>query len=154
MSHSFPLKPLLDLTQTRMDDAARRLGELIASEQEGTRKLELLQNYRAEYETRFHDAARNGMSPEAWRNYASFLGRIDEAVAIQAAAVERSRRLTIAGQDAWREQRNKVKAFDTLQKRFDAGEARKAAKQEQRASDEYAAKRHRDRNDADEATAP
>ena len=24
MSHSFPLKPLLDLTQTRMDDAARR----------------------------------------------------------------------------------------------------------------------------------
>ena len=68
MSHSFPLKPLLVLTQTRMDDAARRLGELIASEQEGTRKLELLQNYRAEYEARFHDATRHGMSPETWRN--------------------------------------------------------------------------------------
>ncbi len=153
MNPSFPLKPLLDLTQTRMDDAARRLGQLIASEQEGTRKLELLQNYRAEYETRFHDAARNGLSPEAWRNYAGFLGRIDEAVAVQAAAVERSRRLTVAGQETWTEQRNKVKAFDTLQKRFEAGEARKAAKQEQRASDEYAAKRYRDRVEADDTGA-
>jgi len=150
MSESFPLKSLLELTQTRMDDAARRLGELIASEQEGTRKLELLQNYRAEYEARFHDAARNGMSPEAWRNYTGFLGRIDEAVAVQAGAVERSRRLTAAGQGAWLEQRNKVKAFDTLQRRFDAGEAKKAARQEQRASDEYSAKRYRDREDADE----
>lgn len=151
MSDPFPLKPLLDLTQTRMDDAALRLGELIASEQEGTRKLELLQNYRAEYEARFHEAARNGMSPEAWRNYSGFICRIDEAVAVQAAAVERSRRLTVAGQDAWMEQRNKVKAFDTLQKRFEAGEAKKAARQEQRASDEYSAKRYRDREDADDA---
>ena len=151
MSHAFPLQPLLDLTQTRMDDAARRLGELIATQHESVRKLELLQNYRAEYEGRFHEAARNGLSPEAWRNYAGFLGRIDEAVAVQAAAVDRSRRLTVAGQDAWKEQRNKAKAFDTLQKRFDAGEARKTAQQEQRASDEYAAKRYRDRDDADGA---
>jgi flagellar FliJ protein len=146
MTAPFPLKSLLDLTQNRRDEAARRLGELIASEQEGTRKLELLQNYRAEYEARFHEAARNGLTPDAWRNFAAFIGRIDEAIALQAAAVERSRSQTVAGQDVWMEQRNKAKAFDTLQKRHEAGEARKAARVEQRMSDEHSAKRYRDRD--------
>lgn len=151
MSSQFPLKPLLDLTQNRMDEAARRLGELIASEQEGTRKLELLQNYRDEYEARFHDAARNGISPEAWRNFSAFIGRIDEAIAIQKTQVDRSRQLTAAGQNAWMTQRNKVKAFDTLQKRHELGEAKKAARVEQRQSDEHSANRYRDRGDSEES---
>lgn len=147
MSAAFPLKPLIELTQTRMDEAARRLGELVASEQEGTRKLELLQNYRAEYEAKFNAAARAGLGLEAWRNYTAFLGRIDEAVAAQTAAVERSKRLTAAGQQAWVAQRNKVKAFDTLQKRFDASEAHRLARQEQRLSDEHSARRFRNRSE-------
>ena len=151
MTNPFPLKPLLDLTQTRMDEAARRLGELIASEQEGTRKLELLQNYRDEYESRFHDAARNGISPETWRNFSAFISRIDEAIAIQKAHVDRSRQLTTAGQNAWMTQRNKVKAFDTLQKRHELGEAKKAARLEQRQLDEHSAKRFRDRGESEES---
>lgn len=151
MSNPFPLKPLLDLTQSRMDDAARHLGELIASEQAGTRKLELLQNYRDEYEARFNDAARSGLSPEAWRNYSAFIGRIDEAIEIQRGQVERSRQMTVAGQQAWMDQRNKVKAFDTLQKRHELGEARKTARLEQRQSDEHSANRYRDRDDSGDA---
>lgn len=151
MSNPFPLKPLLELSQTRMDDAARRLGELIASEQEGARKLELLQNYRDEYESRFHEAARNGISPDEWRNFSAFIGRIDEAIAVQKANVERSRQMTAAGQHAWMTQRNKVKAFDTLQKRHDLGEARKEARREQRQSDEHSAKRYANREDSDES---
>lgn len=147
MTKPFPLKPLLDLSQTRMDDAARRLGELIASEQEGRRKLELLQNYRDEYAERFQEAARNGLSPDAWRNYAAFIGRIDEAITVQKAQVERSHAKTAAGQQAWVDQRNKVKAFDTLQKRHDDGEAKKAAKQEQRQLDEHSANRFRNRDE-------
>jgi flagellar FliJ protein len=150
MSTPFPLKPLLELSVTRMDDAARRLGELIASEQEGTRKLELLRNYRAEYETRFQEAARNGIGPEAWRNFSAFIGRIDDAIAAQLANVGQSRQRTAAGQQAWLAQRNKVKAFDTLQQRHDAGEARKDARQEQHVQDEHSARQFRDRQDTDE----
>ncbi|KON80246.1 flagellar export protein FliJ [Azoarcus sp. PA01] len=145
MSRPFPLQPLLDLTQNRMDDAARRLGELVATEQEGSRKLELLQNYRAEYEARFQETARNGITPDAWRNYSAFIGRIDEAIALQAANVANARRHTAAGQHAWMAQRNKVKAFGTLQERHETDEARKAARQDQRQSDEHAAKRFRAR---------
>lgn len=148
MTTPFPLKPLLDLSQTRMDDAARRLGELIASEQEGRRKLELLQNYRDEYAERFQEAARNGLTPDAWRNYSAFIGRIDEAIRLQQAQVERSQAQTAAGQQAWVAQRNKVKAFDTLQKRHEQGEAKKAARQEQRQLDEHSANRFRNREDS------
>lgn len=151
MSHPFPLRPLLELSQTRMDEAARRLGELIASEQEGTRKLELLQNYRDEYESRFHEAARNGISPDEWRNFSAFIGRIDEAISLQKADVDRSRLMTIAGQNAWITQRNKVKAFDTLQKRHELGEARKEARIEQRQSDEHSAKRYLLRDETGES---
>ena len=49
MSHSrFPLETLLELAQSRADEAAKRLGQLIAAQSEDSRKLELLQQYRAE----------------------------------------------------------------------------------------------------------
>jgi flagellar FliJ protein len=151
MTNTFPLKSLLDLSQNRMDDAARKLGELISSEQEGARKLELLQNYRAEYEDRFHEAARNGMSPEAWRNYSNFIARIDDAIDVQRACVEQAKHMTSAGQHAWLAQRNKVKAFDALQQRHVAGETRKEAKREQRMLDEHTAKRYRDRDESSDS---
>ncbi|HRD33438.1 MAG TPA: flagellar export protein FliJ [Rhodocyclaceae bacterium] len=142
MPKSFPLKPLLDLSHTRLDDATRRLGELIANENEGNRKLELLQNYRNEYRERFQDAAREGMGPEAWRNYTAFLARIDAAIDAQASQVDRSRDLTVQGKQMWMNERNRLKAFDTLHTRHIQREAHVLAKQEQRQLDEHTANRH------------
>ena len=39
MTARFHLQPLLDLAQTRTDDAARRLGELVAAERDVEQKL-------------------------------------------------------------------------------------------------------------------
>lgn len=147
MPKTFSLKPLLDLSLTRLDDATRRLGELIASENEGFRKLELLQNYRDEYQERFQDAAREGMGPEAWRNYSAFLARIDEAIEAQTNQVDRSRHLTAEGKQMWMNERNRVKAFDTLQARHLQREAQVLAKQEQRQLDEHTANRHQRKRD-------
>lgn len=145
MPDSFPLKPLLDLANTRMDEAARKLGELISGEHECARKLELLENYRAEYQQRFEEAARNGIGPDAWRNFSAFLARIDEAIAAQRTAVERSRQATAGGQQAWLNQRNKVKAFDTLSQRHQAAQTKREQRDEQRQSDDHAAKAFRER---------
>lgn len=143
MSQLFPLQPLLDLSKDRLDDATRDLGQRVAREQEGTRKLEMLQSYRNEYETRFRDAVRDGIGVEAWRNYSAFMARIDEAIAAQRAQVEASQRHTAAGKQVWVQQRNRVKAFDTLQHRHRTSEERKLAKAEQRLSDEHTANRQR-----------
>ncbi len=145
MSKPFPLQTLLDLANTRMDDAARRLGELIANETEDCRKLEVLEEYRAEYQAKFAEALRNGIDPHAMRNYSLFIGKLDEAIIAQRDVVEQSRQRTVTGQQAWMDQRTKVKAFDTLSKRHQAKEARDEGKREQRMTDEHASKQFRDR---------
>lgn len=140
---AFPLQSLLDLSSVRMDDAASKLGKLLASEQEVEKTYALLQQYREEYEARFRQAAQNGLSREEWGNYQFFLGRLDEAIAQQRALVEASKLRTVDGQKEWLDKRNRVKAFDALSQRHKAGEVRSEAKTEQREQDEHAAKNYR-----------
>jgi flagellar FliJ protein len=147
MTEPFPLQPLLDLANNRMDEAARKLGELIASENAVEEKLALLVEYRKEYHARFVEAVRNGIGPDAWRNFSAFLGKLDDAIGHQQRVVSDSKQRTEQGQQAWVDQRNKVKAFDTLSHRHQSQQARKEAKQEQRLTDEHAAKQFRDRTD-------
>jgi flagellar FliJ protein len=140
---AFPLQSLLDLSQAHMDDAARKLGQLLSSEQEVEKTLALLEQYRDEYEARFRQAARNGLTRDEWGNYQSFLGRLDEAISQQRAIVAASKQRTVDGQKEWLDKRNRVKAFDALSQRHKAHEVRSEAKTEQRAQDEHAAKSFR-----------
>lgn len=141
MTSPFRLQTLLDLSHARLDDAARRLGQLLSSEQEGQRKLDLLAQYRDEYHARFLEAAKDGMTPDQWQNFRAFLDKLDEAIAQQQRAVAISRQLTAKGQQAWLDQRGKAKAYDTLSDRHRAHEQRREGRIEQHATDEHAAKR-------------
>lgn len=149
MSPRFHLQPLLDLAQTRTDEAARQLGELLAAERDVAQKLQMLEDYRREYNDRFVEAAREGLSPDAWRNYGAFIARLDEAILAQRKLAEQSHQLTAQGQQHWLAQRNKLKAFDTLSQRHQAGLARIEARQEQKMADEHAARLGRARMDGD-----
>ncbi|MBK6972619.1 MAG: flagellar export protein FliJ [Sterolibacteriaceae bacterium] len=146
MSHSrFPLETLLELAQSRADDAAKRLGQLIAAQSEDSRKLELLQQYRADYQGRFVAHARSGMRPEEWANYQSFLAKLDEAIEHQSRICQLAQNRTVAGQKSFVEQRNRHKAFDTLAQRHESEEVRRATRQEQKSADEHAAKHFKDK---------
>ncbi|MDR3213188.1 MAG: flagellar export protein FliJ [Azoarcus sp.] len=145
MSNKFPLQPLLDLANTRMDEVTRQLGELISSERSGQQKLALLQRYRNEYSQRFVEAASGGIGPDAMRNYSSFLNRIDEAIETQQRIVEQSHQHTSQGQQQWVAQHTKVRAFDTLSQRFQNEIARKNSRQEQRLTDEQAIRKFREK---------
>jgi flagellar FliJ protein len=145
MPNKFPLQPLLDLANDRMEEVTRRLGELIASERNGQQKLEMLQHYRVEYIERFAEAARAGMGPNAMRNFSNFINRIDEAIEVQNQIVAESRHHTVQGQKQWMNQRNKVRALDTLSRRHQNELARTAGRLEQRTTDEHAARRFREK---------
>jgi len=149
MSPRFHLQPLLDLAQTRTDEAARQLGELVAAERDVAQKLQMLEDYRREYNDRFVEAAREGLSPDAWRNYGAFITRLDEAILAQRKLAEQSQQLIAQGQQHWLAQRNKLKAFDTLSQRHQAGLAHIEARQEQKMADEHAARLGRARLDGD-----
>lgn len=143
MAKPFSLQPLLEIMQTRADDATRRLGQLIAEEQNAKSRLQLLEQYRSEYVSRFSQAASQGLSPLAWRNYQDFIGRIDEAISQQRQVVVSSERNTVNGQVQWQEQNKKLKAIDALSDRHDARERYREGKAEQKEQDEFAARKAR-----------
>ena len=144
MAKPFSLQTVLDLMQTRADEATRRLARLIANEQGARSKLALLQQYRDEYAARFQAAAQKGISPREWSNYQEFLSRLDEAIAAQTQAVCQEARNTADGQAHWQQQRKKLKAFDTLSERHFSNEAMRQQKSEQKTQDEYAARSKND----------
>jgi flagellar FliJ protein len=141
MNKPFHLQPLLDLSNLRLDEASRQLGKLIAGEQEASQRLELLTQYRDEYQSRFVAAAGQGIGPDAWRNYQLFLGRLDQAIDQARSLVMTSKQRTAAGQQNWLDKRGKVKAFDTLALRHQSRVAYAEARIEQKQSDEHTARR-------------
>lgn len=146
MTRAFPLQTLLDLSQLRLDEAARKLGELIAGEQEASRRHGLLVQYREEYRMRFVAAAQDGLSPGQWQNYTAFLARLDEAINQASSAMSQTKQQTVAGQKEWMNKRGRVKAFDTLSDRHQSRVAYQDQRQEQKASDDHGARRHEERH--------
>lgn len=140
MAKQFPLQSILDLSQMKLEEATRRLGELIAGEQQATERMALLVQYRDEYHSRFLAAARDGLNRDQWRNYQSFLQRLDEAIGQARDMVSRSQQLTEAGQQDWLDKRGRVKAFDTLAHRHQVRENHAELRQEQKNLDEHAAR--------------
>jgi flagellar protein FliJ len=140
MAHKFPLQTVLDLSQMKLEEATRHLGELIASQQQAAERMELLVRYRDEYRTRFLDAAREGLSREQWRNYQSFLERLEDAIGQAKEMVAHSRQQTEAGQQDWLDKRGRVKAFDTLAHRHEVRESYTESRQEQKDLDEHSAR--------------
>lgn len=147
MTKSFPLQSILDLSQMRLDEATRRLGELISGEQKASQRLEVLMQYREEYHGRFLDAARNGLGHQEWNNYRGFLDRLDEAIAQARDVLDQSQQLTAAGQQDWLSHRGRVKAFDTLAQRHQKKENYAQIRQEQKDLDEHAARGHSTEDD-------
>ena len=143
MSQSFTLQPLLDLMRDRTDAATRQLGQLIAAEQNAKTRMQMLEQYRAEYAERLRLASESGMTRQVLANYQDFLARIDEAIKQQAQLVKHSANNTHRGQQHWQQQNSKLKAIDTLAVRHEKNEKKRQEKQEQKLLDEFSTRNFR-----------
>ncbi|MBS1159880.1 MAG: Flagellar FliJ [Proteobacteria bacterium] len=141
MAQPFSLQPLLELMQSRTDEATRRLGQLIAAEQSAQSRLQMLEDYRNDYAQRLREATAQGITQQTLRNYQDFLARIDEAINQQTIAVRNSQQSTAAGQEHWKAQNKRLKAIDTLSQRHDVRERYREGKQEQKLQDEFSTRR-------------
>ncbi|UCV10928.1 flagellar export protein FliJ [Dechloromonas denitrificans] len=142
MAQPFSLQPLLELMQTRTDEATRKLGQLIAAEQSAKSRLQMLEQYRDEYAQRLRDATAQGITRLALRNYQDFLSRIDDAINQQSLAVQQTERSTAAGQEHWKSENKRLKAIDTLSLRHDTRERYKEGKQDQKLQDEFSSRKY------------
>ena len=140
MARPFPLQTVLELMQARADEATQQLARLIANERDAKNKLDMLQQYRDEYATRFREAAQQGITQIQWQNYQDFLNRLDDAIEQQRRNVAQQERNTASGQINWQQQRKNLKAIDTLSDRHISRENARELKRDQKAQDEFASR--------------
>lgn len=137
MIKPFSLQPLMNLAQHQSDSATRKLGQLNQKQQSAQEKLEILQQYRRDYQTRLQESTQTGMNPAELRNFQQFINKLDEAIHQQLNAVEQSKMSTQAGRSEFDTTQRKLKSFDMLQQRHIEEQKKVAEKSEQKALDEH-----------------
>ncbi len=138
----FPIKTLIELAQEEIDAAAKKAGPGPApTRTDGENQLNTLIKYRDDYYAQLH-AVRAGR--DAGGQLAQFPGvhrharRRDRTAARRVFAAANAR--VEAAKPEWRRQKQKLGSYEVLQARGEAAEAKKAARGEQRETDEYAAR--------------
>ena len=138
MPKTSALETLIELAQTRTDDAARRLGFLNAQGLDMEAKLALLTQYSDEYRVRFQTSMQQGLTASGWRNYHEFIGKLDAAISQQQEALALMRQRVAAGDAAWQSERRVLNSYDILAQRHKQLQLVRQAKREQRETDERA----------------
>jgi flagellar FliJ protein len=137
MTKPFSLQPLIGLAQHQNDAATRKLGQLNKQQQSAQSKLEMLRQYRRDYQVRLQESTQNGINPAELRNFQEFINKLDEAISQQLKQVAHSKASTQAGRSEFDTTQRKLKSFDTLKQRYTETQRIAANKFEQTALDEH-----------------
>jgi len=137
MTKPFTLQPLINLAQHQNDSATRKLGQLNKQQLSAQSKLDMLQQYRKDYQARLQAATQNGINPAELRNFQEFMSKLDEAISQQLKLVGQSKLSTQAGRGEFNTAQRKLKSFEVLQQRHAETQNIAAAKFEQTALDEH-----------------
>jgi len=127
----------MNLARHQNDSATRKLGQLNKQQHNAQSKLEVLQQYRRDYQARLQESTQNGINPAELRNFQEFINKLDEAIGQQLKTVNLSKASTQAGRGEFDTAQRKLKSFDTLQQRHIETQKIIAGKSEQTALDEH-----------------
>lgn len=137
MSKPFTLQPLIKLAHHENESATRKLGQLNRMEQSAQQKLDMLVEYRKDYQNRLQESSRAGMDQAQLRNFQHFINKLDEAISQQRRALEQSKVSTQIGRAEFNATQRKLKSYDTLHQRHIDAQKKLAEKSEQKALDEH-----------------
>lgn len=118
--------------------AAARAAALATQQAQAT--LEQLTNFRADYLGRSPTAGAGGFSADRLHDWQQFMTRLDEAVALQRQDCERRRQFEAMRQEQLAQGQRRLMAFEALALRQAQERDRRLARQDQRESDEFAAR--------------
>ncbi len=136
-----PLKPslniLLDFAQKESDVSAKKLGQLASKQKVAAEKLHLLLEYRHSYQSRFQDAAKNGIDHIEWLNFVAFMDKLDAAITEQRDNVTKAQASREVGGKEFQNCQRKLKSYNTLSKRYLQMETQQKTRHEQKEQDEF-----------------
>ncbi len=138
----FRLLPLLELAQRRLDAATAELQQLAARRQEAESKLAQLRGFLHEYRASLEEGLVTGMELDRVRDFHAFLAKIERAIGLQSAEVERARATWESANERWLALRRDEQALSVLRQRHAAAETLREARRDQKRQDEFAARRH------------
>jgi flagellar protein FliJ len=147
MSNHLPIKTLISLAEEELDAATKKLGKLTQERDEVETQLNSLVTYRDEYHARFTASAQEGTTAQTLRNFQAFVDTLDNAIAQQRNLLVSANRRLEAAKPEWRAKKQKLGSYEVLAARGEAVEAKKEARNDQRSSDEYAARSVRMRSE-------
>ena len=138
------MEPVQRLADDQADAAARDYARRRDALEAQRLKLEQLEAYRADYREGFGQSGRGGMDAHRLREYAAFLGRIDQALEQQRAAVRRLEAEVQGMREQWLDRWGRARALERTVERYRAQEQGTERRREQAASDELALRRPRE----------
>jgi flagellar FliJ protein len=140
MSNKLPLATLIELAQSKTDEATRRLGKLQSAHTSAAGKLEMLLQYRQEYMDQMQMQMQGGLQSAQLRNFQNFIGTLDGAIEQQRALTQQADSRLMHGKTDWQSSKRRLSSFDTLVERVRQQDLQILNKKEQRDSDERSAR--------------
>lgn len=136
MRNTLPLTTLIELAQTKTDDATRRLGQLQSDQISANAKVDMLLQYRQEYIDQLQAKMQGGLAAGQLRNYQQFIKTLDSAIEQQRLVALQAEQRLVKGRSEWQDCKRSLNSFGTLADRVRQQALREAGKKEQRDSDE------------------
>lgn len=132
------LSTLIELAENEVENAAKNLGRMIKARDDANEQLNLLNQYRSDYEIRFQSNAQQGLNVTQFTNFQAFIVKLDQAVDGQKKLIQDAEyRIEIAKKN-WQECEKKRLSYKTLIDRNAANELKKENKRDQKQTDERA----------------
>ncbi len=140
MANKLPLATLIELAQSKTDEATRKLGQLQSARTSAAGKLDMLLKYRQEYLDQMQVQMQGGLPSAQLRNFQNFIRTLDSAIEQQRALTLQADKRLAHGRTDWQFTKRRLSSFDTLADRVRQQAMLALNKKDQRDSDERSAR--------------
>lgn len=138
MAQHGALATLKDLAEKEVDDAARLLGEMRRGFQQAEEQLKMLIDYQHEYRTNLNTDMGQGIASNRWINYQQFIQTLEKAIEQHRHQLNQWTQKVDVALNSWREKRQRLQAWQTLQDRQTAAALLAENRLDQKKMDEFA----------------
>lgn len=138
MAQNGALATLKDLAEKEVDDAAQQLGAMRRGYQQAEEQLKMLMDYQQEYRTSLNSDMVQGIGSQRWINYQQFIQTLEVAIEQHRQQLNQWSSKVERALDFWREKKQRLQAWTTLQERQTAAAALAENRLDQKKMDEFA----------------
>lgn len=139
MASKSPMDFLREMAEKTLTETTQELGKAQQVYQQATAQLQQLENYSLEYQQQLHATVSGAGIPMAeLLNRQSFIDSLGKVVKQHAGHVAQCKSAVELKLQTWRQDKQRLNAFETLKNRSDAVKLQKENRLEQKAMDEFA----------------